>query len=314
MARAARSERSSTEAGGPILVEPIDDRRPAGRARCWCGSRRAGCATATSGRSSNGNWGHAVPDAARPRRSRHRRARSATACRRCAPGDRVVLSWAVPCGTVPPVPARRAPPVRARAGPSLRGSIAPATAQRSPGVLSLRHARHPYGGARTPGDPRCPTAIPLSRACLLGCGVSTGVGAAIQTAEVWPGASVAVIGLGGIGLSALQGARIAGATRLIAVDVAPAKLGVGCPVRGHRRRRCLHRPMRSRRSVSSTGGEGVDVAFEAVGVPGVRRARRSRCSAMPARRWRSACRRSRATSRCLERLRRRRLSATRRAC
>jgi Zn-dependent alcohol dehydrogenase len=108
--------------------------------------------------------------------------------------------------------------------------------------------------------------IPLDRACLLGCGVSTGVGAAIQTAKVWPGASVAVIGLGGIGLAAMQGARIAGAERLIAIDIASTKFGWAAtfgatdvvdassvdPVQA---------------VLDLTGGAGVDFAFEATGIP-----------------------------------------------
>ncbi len=68
-----------------------------------------------------------------------------------------------------------------------------------------------------------PAGADLSRVCLLGCGASTGVGAAVNTGRVWPEATVAVVGLGGIGLAALQGARIAGAARLIAVDLVPAK-------------------------------------------------------------------------------------------
>jgi S-(hydroxymethyl)glutathione dehydrogenase/alcohol dehydrogenase len=59
--------------------------------------------------------------------------------------------------------------------------------------------------------------------CYIGCGVITGVGAAMKTAGVTPGSSVVIIGMGGIGLSALQGARIAGAARIIAVDLNPAR-------------------------------------------------------------------------------------------
>src|SRR5204863_3400558 len=113
-----------------------------------------------------------------------------------------------------------------------------------------------------------PFGADLSRVCLLGCGASTGVGAGVNTAKVWPGATVAVIGLGGIGLAALQGARIAGAARLIAVDLVPAKLGWA-------------RELGATDAVDAsagdavaavrelTGGEGVDIAFEATGVPGV---------------------------------------------
>lgn len=60
---------------------------------------------------------------------------------------------------------------------------------------------------------------PLDKVCLLGCGVTTGIGAVLHTAKVEPGASVAVFGLGGIGLSVIQGAVMAGADRIIAVDL-----------------------------------------------------------------------------------------------
>jgi S-(hydroxymethyl)glutathione dehydrogenase/alcohol dehydrogenase len=94
--------------------------------------------------------------------------------------------------------------------------------------------------------------------------VSSGVGAAVNTAQVRPGSTVAVIGLGGIGLAALQGARIAGATRAIAVDLVATKLDVA---------RTLGATdlvdASGRDAVAAvrdlTGGEGVDVAFEATG-------------------------------------------------
>lgn len=66
-------------------------------------------------------------------------------------------------------------------------------------------------------------AAPLEKVCLLGCGVTTGIGAVLNTAKVEPGSSVAVFGLGGIGLSAIIGARMAGAERIIGIDVNPAK-------------------------------------------------------------------------------------------
>jgi S-(hydroxymethyl)glutathione dehydrogenase/alcohol dehydrogenase len=66
--------------------------------------------------------------------------------------------------------------------------------------------------------------MPLDRAALIGCGVTTGVGAVIHTAKVEPGATVVVIGCGGIGLSCINGAAISGAGRIIAVDTVPSKL------------------------------------------------------------------------------------------
>ncbi|MGE3724192.1 MAG: S-(hydroxymethyl)glutathione dehydrogenase/class III alcohol dehydrogenase [Candidatus Sericytochromatia bacterium] len=66
-------------------------------------------------------------------------------------------------------------------------------------------------------------AAPLDKVCLLGCGVTTGIGAVLNTAKVTPGSSVAIFGLGGIGLSAIQGAVMAKAGRIIAIDVNPDK-------------------------------------------------------------------------------------------
>ncbi|NBC22745.1 MAG: S-(hydroxymethyl)glutathione dehydrogenase/class III alcohol dehydrogenase [Gammaproteobacteria bacterium] len=65
---------------------------------------------------------------------------------------------------------------------------------------------------------------PFDKVCYIGCGVTTGLGAVINTAKVEPGASVAVFGLGGIGLNVIQGARLVGADRIIGVDINPAKV------------------------------------------------------------------------------------------
>ncbi|GLT99931.1 hypothetical protein SLE2022_173350 [Rubroshorea leprosula] len=70
-------------------------------------------------------------------------------------------------------------------------------------------------------------AIPPNRACLLSCGVSTGVGAAWRTANVEPGSTVAIFGLGSIGLAVAEGARLCGATRIIGVDLNPEKFEIG---------------------------------------------------------------------------------------
>ncbi|AFY75238.1 S-(hydroxymethyl)glutathione dehydrogenase/class III alcohol dehydrogenase [Synechococcus sp. PCC 7502] len=64
---------------------------------------------------------------------------------------------------------------------------------------------------------------PFDKVCYIGCGVTTGIGAVIYTAKVEPGANVVVFGLGGIGLNVIQGARLAGADRIIGVDINPAK-------------------------------------------------------------------------------------------
>ena len=65
---------------------------------------------------------------------------------------------------------------------------------------------------------------PFDKICYIGCGVTTGVGAVIYTAKVWPGANVVVFGLGGIGLNVLQAARMVGADKIIGVDLNPAKV------------------------------------------------------------------------------------------
>src|SRR5689334_16337173 len=67
---------------------------------------------------------------------------------------------------------------------------------------------------------------PFDKICYIGCGVTTGVGAAIWTAKVWPGANVAVFGLGGIGLNVLQGAKMAGADKIIGIDLNPGRRAI----------------------------------------------------------------------------------------
>jgi S-(hydroxymethyl)glutathione dehydrogenase / alcohol dehydrogenase len=67
------------------------------------------------------------------------------------------------------------------------------------------------------------TDAPFDKICYIGCGVTTGIGAVMWTAKVWPGANVAVFGLGGIGLNVIQGAKMVGADRIIGVDLNPVK-------------------------------------------------------------------------------------------
>ena len=67
---------------------------------------------------------------------------------------------------------------------------------------------------------------PFDKICYIGCGVTTGVGAVVYTAKVWPGANVAVFGLGGIGLNVIQGARMVGADKIVGIDLNPAKVEI----------------------------------------------------------------------------------------
>ena len=138
------------------------------------------------------------------------------------PDDRVVISWRVPCGEC--AVCRRGDPVlcqtqkvaqprirRARDGQYLARVL-------STGTFATRTVVHAAQAIPVP------EAVPLEKACLIACGVSTGVGAALNTAKIRRGSRVAVIGCGAVGLSVVQGARIAGADRIVAVDIAPQKL------------------------------------------------------------------------------------------
>jgi S-(hydroxymethyl)glutathione dehydrogenase/alcohol dehydrogenase len=106
--------------------------------------------------------------------------------------------------------------------------------------------------------------LPLDRAALVGCGVLTGVGAALRTSGLEAGQTVAVFGCGGVGLSIVQGARIGGARQIIGVDVFDSKLEMASRVGAtHVVNSGKHDPVAAVRAL--TGGAGVDHAFEAVG-------------------------------------------------
>ena len=87
---------------------------------------------------------------------------------------------------------------------------------------------------------------PFDKVCYIGCGVTTGIGAVINTAKVEPGANVVVFGLGGIGLNVVQGARMAGADMIIGVDINPAREALAREVRHD----ALRQPEGSRRAIS----------------------------------------------------------------
>jgi len=107
--------------------------------------------------------------------------------------------------------------------------------------------------------------LPLDRLALIGCGVTTGVGAVLNTARIEPGSVVAVFGCGGVGLSAIQGARIAGARMIIAVDVHEHKLEKACELGAtHSVNASAGDPVEAIRGL--TGGLGVEYSFEAIGL------------------------------------------------
>lgn len=147
-------------------------------------------------------------------------------------GDHVVLSWAPNCGNCFYCGIGKPNLCDTYTGPIWAGTMLDGTTR-----LSRR-----VGGKREPVFSYCGTAafathtavprqscvvidktVPLESACLIGCAVATGVGAAMLTAKVQPGESVVVLGCGGVGLSIIQGARICGARTIIAVDREPSK-------------------------------------------------------------------------------------------
>lgn len=147
-----------------------------------------------------------------------------------APGDHVVLSWYAPCGEC----------ARCRLGRETQcltnsrvvaaeGVLFDGTSRLSVGGTPLRH----YLGVSSfaeqavvpaSGAVKVRADAPLDLAALVGCAVATGVGAVTHAASVEPGSTVVVIGTGGVGLSVVQGARLAEASRIVAVDLLVSKL------------------------------------------------------------------------------------------
>ena len=105
--------------------------------------------------------------------------------------------------------------------------------------------------------------VPLVDAAMFGCAVQTGAGAALNTAGVRPGDVVAVVGLGGVGFSCMLGAKVAGASRIIAVDLSDEKLGLARQLGAHETYNASD-PECAARIIAATDG-GVDYAFEMAG-------------------------------------------------
>ncbi len=187
-----------------------------------------------------------------------------------APGEHVVLTWIVPCRSCPHClrgdaqlcahgydHAYGKPYAESGAGPVWPGM----------GVGSMAEETLLPAAAVVPVD----TSLPLDQAALLGCGVTTGVGAVVRTAAVRPGQSVLVIGCGGVGLAAIQGARLAGAALIIAADRVAAQLPAAVA------NGATHTVDASEVDLTAvvkdlTGGAGVDHGIEVVGKPATIRA------------------------------------------
>jgi S-(hydroxymethyl)mycothiol dehydrogenase len=135
------------------------------------------------------------------------------------PGDRVVLGWRSPCGRCAWCERGAThlcrTPVTAKTRPRLQDGSETSGVLRL-GTLATRAFVHERAAV--------PIDLPAEEACLLGCAVATGVGSALKTAQVWEGARVGVIGCGAVGLAAIQGARIAGAAEVYAIDLDERKL------------------------------------------------------------------------------------------
>ena len=133
-----------------------------------------------------------------------------------ANGDRVVLGWKTACGHCPTC--LRGEPRRCTRPPAAPGRLFRADGGELTPVLRTgtfaTHTVVPVASAV-----QVPRELPVEQACLIGCAVATGVLSVLETAAVWEGARVAVIGCGAVGLSVIQGARIAGAAEIRAIDL-----------------------------------------------------------------------------------------------
>ncbi len=165
-----------------------------------------------------------------------------------AVGDRVVLGWRSPCGRCPWC--SRGDQRRCRTPPRARGRLALPDGRELSQTLQMgtfadRTVVHEAAAVVVPDG------LPPEQACLIGCAIATGVGSVLETAHVWEGARVAVIGCGAVGLSAVQGARIAGAEEIYALDLDDRKVET------------------ARRFGATHGGPGerLDFVFDVVGRP-----------------------------------------------
>ncbi|MDF1754043.1 MAG: alcohol dehydrogenase catalytic domain-containing protein [Verrucomicrobiales bacterium] len=194
------------------------------------------------------------------------------------PGDHVVLNWAIPCHTCFACqhghtnicevnsPVTGSSPENGHAHPEATlfegnpirrsfhlGTLSKQTVVRSEAVVPI------------------PESIPLTSACLMGCGVMTGYGSVVHAAKVSAGSSVVVIGTGGVGLNVIQAAKLSGAAEIIAVDVRQSRLdmamefGATYPL--------LASPddvgllQAAEQIIEHCSGRGADYAFECTGIP-----------------------------------------------
>jgi S-(hydroxymethyl)glutathione dehydrogenase / alcohol dehydrogenase len=185
------------------------------------------------------------------------------------PGDHVIVAWSAPCGSCRFCVDRRQP------------NLCSQVSMASMGRTHFSQAGSPLAGFAGTGTwaeqmilphqavIKIAPDTPHEVASLVGCGVMTGVGAALNTAQVTPGSSVVVFGCGGVGISAIQGARVAGASEIVAVDLVDTKLEDA--LRFGATHAVTPADLGGTKA-SVTGGDGFDYAFEAIGLPETMRA------------------------------------------
>jgi S-(hydroxymethyl)glutathione dehydrogenase / alcohol dehydrogenase len=194
---------------------------------------------------------------------------------RVRPGDHVVLSWAPDCGHCFYCQHGKPNLCDTFVAPIWAGTMLDGTPRLHWKGQPVYHycglaSFAPY--AVVPQESCIPIRkdVPLNVASLVGCGVATGVGAAMYTAMVRPGESVVVYGCGGVGLNILQGAALCGAAAIIAVDTNEAKMELA------RKFGATHTLMADTTTLQNirdlTGGRGADHVFEAVGAPSIQEA------------------------------------------
>ena len=180
----------------------------------------------------------------------------------CSPGDRVVLCWAPPCGQCwfclqqEPWLCERSSDAAGQPYGTVDGTPV------YPGLSTGGFAEETVVSARA--VIAVPDEVPLEHAALVGCAVMTGVGAVLNTAKVRPGRSVFVVGLGGVGLSVVQGARLAQAVQVIVADPSPDKLELAMRMGATDAVDAGGDVAKQVRAL--TGGRGADDAFDCVGL------------------------------------------------
>jgi S-(hydroxymethyl)glutathione dehydrogenase/alcohol dehydrogenase len=187
------------------------------------------------------------------------------------PGDHVIPMWRLSCGTCEHCSNAR--PALCAAGSQIRmtGRLLDGTTRFKCNGQEIKHfagvsSFSEYSVIPAAAVMKIPTEFPLEMAALLGCGVITGVGAVFNAAKVRPGSSVAVFGTGGVGMNVVQGAVIAGAEKVIAVDILDSKLELAKKFGAtHTVNSKKDKAVDAVRAL--TGGRGVDYAFEVIGLP-----------------------------------------------